>query len=125
MIYLSVTRYTDFSCAPGGLPHQSRSYPGGSGGTGSMGRLFTRNSSVSSQSSLEGASGPPGPPGPSVHRGSSSQIRAFGPDGRYHHHRDPLHAASSYPPSRSSRLLYYTSFICTLHLPFFTMNEIN
>ncbi|XP_034171704.1 synaptotagmin beta isoform X2 [Osmia lignaria lignaria] len=88
----------------GGLPHQSRSYPGGSGGTGNMGRLFTRNSSVSSQSSLEGASGPPGPPGgPSVHRGSSSQIRAFGPDGRYHHHRDPLHAASSYPPSRSSR----------------------
>ncbi|XP_029055892.1 synaptotagmin-5 isoform X2 [Osmia bicornis bicornis] len=83
----------------GGLPHQSRSYPGGSGGTGNMGRLFTRNSSVSSQSSLEGASGPPGP---SVHRGSSSQIRAFGPDGRYHHHRDPLHAASSYPPSRSS-----------------------
>ncbi|XP_076235732.1 synaptotagmin beta [Calliopsis andreniformis] len=81
-----------------GLPHQSRSYPGGStsGSGGSMGRLFTRNSSVSSQSSLEGASGP------SSHRGSSPQIRAFGPDGRYHH-RDPLHAASSYPPSRSSR----------------------
>ncbi|XP_012138179.1 synaptotagmin beta isoform X2 [Megachile rotundata] len=78
----------------GGLPHQSRSYPGGSSGTGSMGRLFTRNSSVSSQSSLEGASGPSGPPS---HRGSSSQV------GRYHHHRDPLHAASSYPPSRSSR----------------------
>ncbi|XP_076394089.1 synaptotagmin beta isoform X3 [Megachile rotundata] len=77
----------------GGLPHQSRSYPGGSSGTGSMGRLFTRNSSVSSQSSLEGASGPSGPPS---HRGSSSQV------GRYHHHRDPLHAASSYPPSRSS-----------------------
>ncbi|KAK1135964.1 hypothetical protein K0M31_000535 [Melipona bicolor] len=61
-----------------------------------MGRLFTRNSSVSSQSSLEGASGP------STHRtGTSTQIRPFGPDGRYH--RDPLHAASSYPPSRSSR----------------------
>ncbi|CAL7936423.1 unnamed protein product [Xylocopa violacea] len=81
----------------GGLPHQSRSYPGGSGGSGSMGRLFTRNSSVSSQSSLEGASGPPS------HRGPSTQIRPFGPDGRYHHHRDPLHTASSYPPSRSSR----------------------
>ncbi|XP_060817207.1 synaptotagmin-6 [Bombus pascuorum] len=82
----------------GSLPHQSRSYPGGSGGSGSMGRLFTRNSSVSSQSSLEGA------PGPSIHRiGTSTQIRPFGPDGRYHHHRDPLHAASSYPPSRSSR----------------------
>ncbi|XP_017754708.1 PREDICTED: synaptotagmin-5 [Eufriesea mexicana] len=81
----------------GSLPHQSRSYPGGSGGSGSMGRLFTRNSSVSSQSSLEGASGP------SSHRGSSTQVRSFGPDGRYHHHRDPLHAASSYPPSKSSR----------------------
>ncbi|XP_076675748.1 synaptotagmin beta isoform X2 [Andrena cerasifolii] len=83
----------------GGLPHQSRSYPGGSSATaGSMSRFFTRNSSVSSQSSLEGASGPPS------HRGSSPQIRAFGPDGRYHsYHRDPLHAASSYPPSRSSR----------------------
>ncbi|CAK9803707.1 P65-C [Anthophora quadrimaculata] len=81
----------------GGLPHQSRSYPGGSSGSGgSMGRLFTRNSSVSSQSSLEGTSGP------SSHRGSSTQIRPFGPDGRYHHHRDPLHAASSYPPSSRS-----------------------
>lgn len=80
----------------GSLPHQSRSYPGGGSGSGSMGRLFTRNSSVSSQSSLEGASGP------STHRtGTSTQIRPFGPDGRYH--RDPLHAASSYPPSRSSR----------------------
>ncbi|KAK9305215.1 hypothetical protein QLX08_003657 [Tetragonisca angustula] len=81
----------------GSLPHQSRSYPGGGSGSGSMGRLFTRNSSVSSQSSLEGASGPA-----STHRtGTSTQIRPFGPDGRYH--RDPLHAASSYPPSRSSR----------------------
>ncbi|XP_043520333.1 synaptotagmin-5 isoform X2 [Frieseomelitta varia] len=80
----------------GSLPHQSRSYPGGGSGSGSMGRLFTRNSSVSSQSSLEGASGPA-----STHRtGTSTQIRPFGPDGRYH--RDPLHAASSYPPSRSS-----------------------
>ncbi|CAD1472592.1 unnamed protein product, partial [Heterotrigona itama] len=79
------------------LPHQSRSYPSSGSGSGSMGRLFTRNSSVSSQSSLEGASGP------STHRtgGTSTQIRPFGPDGRYH--RDPLHAASSYPPSRSSR----------------------
>ncbi|XP_076619296.1 synaptotagmin beta isoform X2 [Colletes latitarsis] len=77
------------------LPHQSRSYPGGSSASGS--RLLTRNSSVSSQSSLEG---------PPSHRGSTSQIRSFGPDGRYHHHhhhRDALHAASSYPPSRSSR----------------------
>ncbi|XP_031834756.1 synaptotagmin beta isoform X2 [Nomia melanderi] len=78
----------------GGLPHQSRSYPGGSSSSGgSTGRLFTRNSSVSSQSSLEGQPG---------HR-SSSHTRSFGPDGRYHHHRDPLHTASSYPPSRSSR----------------------
>ncbi|XP_012288184.1 synaptotagmin-6 [Orussus abietinus] len=74
------------------LPHQSRSYPGGSGG----GRTFGRNSSVGCQSSLEGASGP------SVHRGSSPQIRAFGPDGR-HHHVDPIPTASSYPPDRSSR----------------------
>ncbi|XP_015608794.1 synaptotagmin-5 isoform X2 [Cephus cinctus] len=83
-----------------GLPHQSRSYPGGGGGgTGSGGgggRVLARNPSVSSQSSLEGASSP------SVHRGSSPQIRAYGPDGRHRHH-DPLHAASSYPPSRSSR----------------------
>nr|XP_050860857.1 synaptotagmin-6 isoform X2 [Vespula vulgaris]XP_050860858.1 synaptotagmin-6 isoform X2 [Vespula vulgaris] len=89
----------------GGLPHQSRSYPCGGGGSAS-GRALGRNSSVSSQSSQEGASGP------SAHRGSSPQIRAFGPDGRHHqqhhhhhhhHHHDPLHAASSYPPSRSSR----------------------
>ncbi|XP_076175964.1 synaptotagmin beta isoform X2 [Ptiloglossa arizonensis] len=75
----------------GGLQHQSRSYSGGS-----VGRLFTRNSSVNSQSSLEG---------PPSHRGSSSQIRSFGPDGRHHNfHRDPLqHAASSYPPSSGSR----------------------
>lgn len=77
-----------------GLPHQSRSYPGG-GGSG--GRTLARNSSVSSQSSLEGASGS------SSHRGSSPQIRAFGPDGRHHVRHDPLHAASSYPPSRNSR----------------------
>ncbi|KAL6257838.1 hypothetical protein P5V15_011432, partial [Pogonomyrmex californicus] len=75
------------------LPHQSRSYPGG-GGSG--GRTLARNSSVSSQSSLEGASCP------SSHRGSSPQIRAFGPDGRHHPRHDPLHTASSYPPSRSS-----------------------
>ncbi|XP_015178661.1 PREDICTED: synaptotagmin-6 [Polistes dominula] len=88
----------------GNLPHQSRSYPGGSGGSGS-GRNLGRNSSVSSQSSQEGASCS------SPHRGSSPQIRAFGPDGRYHQHHqhhhhqhyDPLHAASSYPPSKSSR----------------------
>ncbi|KAI4484076.1 hypothetical protein M0804_007532 [Polistes exclamans] len=87
----------------GSLPHQSRSYPGGSGGSGS-GRNLGRNSSVSSQSSQEGASCS------SPHRGSSPQIRAFGPDGRYHQHHhhhhhphyDPLHAASSYPPSKSS-----------------------
>ncbi|KAG7206379.1 hypothetical protein KM043_003744 [Ampulex compressa] len=82
----------------GGLPHQSRSYPGGGGGPGAgVGRLLARNSSVSSQSSVEGASAS------SSHRGSSPQIRAFGPDGRHHQHRDPLHAAFSYPPSRSSR----------------------
>ncbi|KAL2714579.1 synaptotagmin-C isoform X1 [Vespula squamosa] len=90
----------------GGLPHQSRSYPCGGGGSGT-GRALGKNSSVSSQSSQEGASGP------SPHRGSSPQIKAFGPDGRHHqqhhhhhhhhHHPDPLHAASSYPPSRSSR----------------------
>ncbi|XP_011641008.1 synaptotagmin-5 isoform X2 [Pogonomyrmex barbatus] len=83
------------SATESGLPHQSRSYPGG-GGSG--GRTLARNSSVSSQSSLEGASCP------SSHRGSSSpQIRAFGPDGRHHPRHDPLHTASSYPPSRSSR----------------------
>ncbi|XP_012261413.2 synaptotagmin-5 isoform X2 [Athalia rosae] len=71
-----------------GLPHQSRSYPGG-------GRALARTPSISSQSSLEGASGP------SVHRGSSPQIRAFGPDGRHYH--DAIHTASSYPPSRGSR----------------------
>ncbi|XP_012215243.1 synaptotagmin-6 isoform X2 [Linepithema humile] len=76
-----------------GLPHQSRSYPGGGGNSG---RTLARNSSVSSQSSLEGTSCP------SSHRGSSPQIRAFGPDGHHARH-DPLHAASSYPPSRSSR----------------------
>ncbi|PBC34651.1 Synaptotagmin-C [Apis cerana cerana] len=97
----------------GSLPHQSRSYPGGTSGSGSMGRLFTRNSSVSSQSSLEGPSGPSGPSGSSGSSGPSgsssshrstttTQIRSFGPDGRYHR-PDPLHAASSYPPSRSSR----------------------
>ncbi|XP_046489341.1 synaptotagmin-5 isoform X1 [Neodiprion pinetum] len=73
----------------GGLPHQSRSYPGGGG------RPLARTPSVSSQSSLEGASGS------SVHRGSSPQIRAFGPDGR--HYLDAAHTASSYPPSRGSR----------------------
>ncbi|KAL6422249.1 hypothetical protein ACFW04_010923 [Cataglyphis niger] len=73
------------------LPHQSRSYPGGGG------RTLARNSSVSSQSSVEGA------PCSSSHRGSSPQIRAFGPDGRHHARHDPLHAASSYPPSRNSR----------------------
>ncbi|XP_076375786.1 synaptotagmin beta isoform X2 [Megalopta genalis] len=78
----------------GSLPHQSRSYPSGSSGSGgSSGRLYTRTSSVSSQSSLEGQPG---------HR-SSSHTRSFGPDGRHHHHREPLHTASSYPPSRSSR----------------------
>ncbi|XP_076375788.1 synaptotagmin beta isoform X3 [Megalopta genalis] len=77
----------------GSLPHQSRSYPSGSSGSGgSSGRLYTRTSSVSSQSSLEGQPG---------HR-SSSHTRSFGPDGRHHHHREPLHTASSYPPSRSS-----------------------
>lgn len=82
------------SIAESGLPHQSRSYPDG-GGSG--GRTLARNSSVSSQSSLEGASSS------SNHRGSSPQIRAFGPDGRHHARHDPLHSASSYPPSRSSR----------------------
>ncbi|XP_071651461.1 synaptotagmin-5 isoform X1 [Temnothorax longispinosus] len=82
------------SVTESGLPHQSRSYPGG-GGSGS--RTLARNSSVSSQSSVEGASCS------SNHRGSSPQIRAFGPDGRHHARHDPLHAASSYPPSRSSR----------------------
>lgn len=82
----------------GGLPHQSRSYPGGGSG-GSGGRTLARNSSVSSQSSLEGATSCS-----SSHRGSSPQIRAFGPDGRHHARHDPLHAASSYPPSRNSRL---------------------
>ncbi|XP_076641260.1 synaptotagmin beta [Halictus rubicundus] len=84
----------------GCLPHQSRSYPGGSSGSGgsggsggSTGRLYTRNSSVSSQSSLEGQPG---------HRGTL-HTRSFGPDGRHHHHREPVHTASSYPPSRSSR----------------------
>lgn len=77
-----------------GLPHQSRSYPGG-GGSGN--RTLARNSSISSQSSLEGA------PCSSNHRGSSPQIRAFDPDGRHHARHDPLHAASSYPPNRSSR----------------------
>ncbi|XP_058807673.1 synaptotagmin-5 isoform X1 [Phymastichus coffea] len=33
---------------------------------------------------------------------ASPQIRAYGPDGR-HHNQELLHAASSYPPSRSSR----------------------
>ncbi|KAM0734818.1 Synaptotagmin-C [Formica fusca] len=79
------------STTESGLPHQSRSYPGGGG------RTLTRNSSVSSQSSVEGA------PCSSSHRGSSPQIRAFGPDGRHHARHDPLHAASSYPPSRNSR----------------------
>ncbi|XP_029678255.1 synaptotagmin-5 isoform X2 [Formica exsecta] len=79
------------STTESGLPHQSRSYPGGGG------RTLTRNSSVSSQSSIEGA------PCSSSHRGSSPQIRAFGPDGRHHARHDPLHAASSYPPSRNSR----------------------
>ncbi|XP_011870494.1 PREDICTED: synaptotagmin-5 isoform X1 [Vollenhovia emeryi] len=82
------------SITESGLPHQSRSYPGG-GGSGS--RTLARNSSVSSQSSVEGASCS------SNHRGSSPQIRAFGPDGRHHARHDPLHTASSYPPSRSSR----------------------
>ncbi|XP_026824177.1 synaptotagmin-6 isoform X2 [Ooceraea biroi] len=82
------------STTESGLPHQSRSYPGG-GGSG--GRTLARNSSVSSQSSLEGASCS------SSHRGSSPQIRAFGPDGRHQARHDPLHAASSYPPSRNSR----------------------
>ncbi|XP_032675703.1 synaptotagmin-5 isoform X1 [Odontomachus brunneus] len=72
-----------------GLPHQSRSCPGG-------GRTLARNSSISSQSSLEGTSCS------SSHRGSSPQIRAFGPDGRHHARHDPLHAAFSYPPSRNS-----------------------
>ncbi|XP_072751100.1 synaptotagmin-5 isoform X2 [Anoplolepis gracilipes] len=79
------------STTESGLPHQSRSYPGGGG------RTLARNSSVSSQSSVEGA------PCSSSHRGSSPQIRAFGPDGRHHARHDPLHAASSYPPSRNSR----------------------
>ncbi|XP_025156336.1 synaptotagmin-6 isoform X2 [Harpegnathos saltator] len=83
------------STSESGLPHQSRSYPGGGSG-GSGGRTLARNSSVSSQSSLEGASCS------SSHRGSSPQIRAFGPDGRHHVRHDPLHAASSYPPSRNS-----------------------
>ncbi|KAL0111392.1 hypothetical protein PUN28_012940 [Cardiocondyla obscurior] len=82
------------SVTESGLPHQSRSYPGG-GESGS--RTLARNSSVSSQSSLEGA------PCSSNHRGSSPQIRAFGPDGRHHARHDPLYAASSYPPSRNSR----------------------
>ncbi|XP_071574412.1 synaptotagmin-5 isoform X1 [Temnothorax nylanderi] len=82
------------SVTESGLPHQSRSYPGGGG---SSSRTLARNSSVSSQSSVEGASCS------SNHRGSSPQIRAFGPDGRHHARHDPLHAASSYPPSRSSR----------------------
>ncbi|XP_078048097.1 synaptotagmin beta isoform X2 [Augochlora pura] len=69
---------------PGSLPHQSRSYPSGSGG--STGRLYTKTSSVSFQSSLEGQPG----------QRSSSH-------GRHHHQREPPHTASSYPPSRNSR----------------------
>ncbi|XP_078048099.1 synaptotagmin beta isoform X3 [Augochlora pura] len=68
---------------PGSLPHQSRSYPSGSGG--STGRLYTKTSSVSFQSSLEGQPG----------QRSSSH-------GRHHHQREPPHTASSYPPSRNS-----------------------
>lgn len=64
-------------------------------------RSFVRNASVSSQGSLEGG----GSSSSGAHRGSCSpRIRAFGPDGR---HRQPesFPTASSYPPSRSSRLL--------------------
>ncbi|XP_034952101.1 synaptotagmin-5 isoform X2 [Chelonus insularis] len=79
-----------------GLPHQSRSYPSSAVSVqGPGGRVLARNPSISSQGSLEGASGT------SSHRGSSPQIKAFGPDGRHHH--DIVHASSSYPPSRSSR----------------------
>ncbi|XP_063988446.1 synaptotagmin-1 isoform X2 [Diachasmimorpha longicaudata] len=86
------------SGSEGGLPHQSRSYPCtiGPPGQGPGSKVLARNPSISSQGSLEGASVS------SSQRGSSPQIRAFGPDGRHHHH-DPLHTASSYPPNRSSR----------------------
>ncbi|XP_074097333.1 synaptotagmin beta isoform X2 [Cotesia typhae] len=85
-----------------GLPHQSRSYPSsGASIQGPGGRILVRNPSVSSQSSLEGATTIGTASGSSTYRGSSPQIRAFGPDGRHHH--DLVHASSSYPPSRSSR----------------------
>lgn len=82
----------------GSSGHQSRSSPSSGGGSGSR-RALARNQSVSSQSSLEGAAGP------QVHRGSSPQIRAFGPDGRHHCHDSTEGAAFSYPPSKTSRFV--------------------
>ncbi|KYQ55856.1 Synaptotagmin-C [Trachymyrmex zeteki] len=77
-----------------GLPHQSRSYPSDGG---SSGRTLARDSSINSQSLPKGA------PCSSNYRGSSPQIRTFDPNGRHHIQHKPLHAASSYPPGRSSR----------------------
>ncbi|XP_018397472.1 PREDICTED: synaptotagmin-5 [Cyphomyrmex costatus] len=75
-----------------GLPHQSRSDPSDDK---SSGETLPRKSSINLQTLLKGASCS------SNYRRSSSQIRTFDPNGRHQH--ESLHAASSYPPGRSSR----------------------
>ncbi|KAJ8664394.1 hypothetical protein QAD02_006056 [Eretmocerus hayati] len=92
-----------------GTGHQSSSSSSSGCGTGIVG--VGRSSSVGARSmglgmgraltgsggSLSGSIGSTDQP-----EQSSPQIRAYGPDGRHHNH-EALHAASSYPPSRSSR----------------------
>lgn len=86
-----------------GLAHQSRSCPSN---TYRLNRVLPRRTSVAGTQDLQhhhsedhqqyyrhqGS------------RGSSPQIRTFGPDGRHQHSHELLHAASSFPPSvRGSR----------------------
>ncbi|XP_036325589.1 synaptotagmin-7 isoform X2 [Rhagoletis pomonella] len=74
------------------LHHQSRSFP----------PRLQRTPSISSQSSVDSA-----PSRHSAHRGSSPQIRTFGPDGRSSHPADPgfpHHLARSPSPMRTISL---------------------
>ncbi|XP_033214008.1 synaptotagmin-6, partial [Belonocnema kinseyi] len=74
-----------------GMIHESRGYP-----NEDCGRVLSWNPSITSQYL------PDTTVRISPRRGLAPQIRSYAPDDRHYHH-DSLHAASSYPPNRSSR----------------------
>lgn len=89
----NISFHTGSGC---GITTQSNSRP--SSRMAVMGRTLTSLSRRPSSGSQEQL--------PAIEN-SSPQIRAYGPDGRHHNH-ELLHAASSYPPNRSSRLVLFT-----------------